>query len=107
MSQIRLNYDEMTAVAADISGCADKARAAIHAIEQAAGELTPLWQGKARAAFDPAFAACLKEVSHVPLMLDQIGAALHGTARTIRQAEQRARDGIETTVVADTVGDAA
>lgn len=107
MSQIRLNYDEMTAVAVDISGCADEARTAIRAIEQAVGELTPLWQGKARAAFDPAFAACLKEMSHVPLMLDQIGAALHGTARTIRLAEQRARDGIEATVAADTAGGAA
>jgi WXG100 family type VII secretion target len=107
MSQIRLNYDEMSAVAVDISGCAEEARTAIHAIERAVGELTPLWQGKARAAFDPAYAACLRDMSHVPLMLDQISTALHGTARTIRLAEQRARDAIETVVVDDTAGGAA
>ena len=107
MSQIRLNYDEMTAVAVDIGGCAEEARTAIHAIARAAGELTPLWQGEARTAFDPAYAACLRDMSHVPLMLDQISRALHGAARIIRLAEQRARDAVETVVVDDTAGGAA
>ncbi len=106
MSQIRLNYDEMTAVAVDISGCADEARAAIYAIECAARALTPLWQGKARTAFDPAYSACLRDISHVPFMLDQISSALHGTARTIRLAEECARDAIETVVADDTSGGA-
>lgn len=107
MGQIRLNYDEMTAVAVDIGGCAEEARAAIHAIERAVGDLTPLWLGKARAAFDPAYAACLRDMSHVPLVLDQISTALYVTARTIRLAEQRARDAVETAVVDDTARGAA
>jgi hypothetical protein len=42
------------------------------------------------------------EAAHFPRMLEQIVAALTRTAEIVRSAEQRARDEIASTVVADT-----
>lgn len=101
MSDLRLNYDDMLATAGDVGRCASDVRASIQRLQQTAARLTPTWEGRARAAFDDSFAVCAREMSHFPLMLDQIQRALTATARTIGAAEQRAAAAIGEAVVND------
>ena len=102
MSEIRLNYEEMSAVAGDVGRCAEDMRASVQRLQRAVGQLTQSWSGRARAAFDNDYAACSREMSHFPAMLDQIQIALNSTARAIRAAEQRAVAEIGQTVSNDT-----
>jgi WXG100 family type VII secretion target len=107
MSTIRMSYPEMCAAAGDISRCAERTRASLVRLHQAATQLDPHWTGRARGAFDRDMAACVLEASHFPRMLEQISAALTKTAEIVRLAEQRARDEIAATVAADAAGGAA
>jgi WXG100 family type VII secretion target len=102
MSTLRLNFDDMLAAADDADRCASDVRASIQRLEQAAARLTPTWSGRARSAFDESLAACAREMSHFPLMLDQIHAALIATARTVGAAEQSAAAAIDASEVSDT-----
>lgn len=102
MSTLRINYGDMLAAADDAGRCATDMRASIQRLQQAAARLTPTWNGRARNAFDESLAACTREMSHFPLMLDQIQSALIATARTIGAAEHSAVAAIGASVVNDT-----
>ena len=102
MSTIRMSYEEMCAAASDIARGAERTRASLARLHQAATALDAHWTGQARCAFDRDYAACMLEAAHFPRMLEQIVAALTKTAEIVRSAEQRARDEIASTVVADT-----
>jgi WXG100 family type VII secretion target len=99
--RLALDYAQLRASAQQITARAGEVRAALSALQAVVGTLPPVWQGRARAAFDTAWQQCDRELAHTPRMLDQMAATLMDTAQRVQTAEQQAVGQIHQTVVDD------
>jgi WXG100 family type VII secretion target len=101
MNTLRINYDQMRAIAADVARCAADAREALAVLRAEHTALKPTWDGRARLAFDAAEAHCNTELAVFAPMLDQIHQALLQTAERIQTSEAAAQAQIAEIVSAD------
>ena len=101
-SNIKLNYEQLRAVAAEVRQRAAESQSAMTIVQREVTALRALWAGAARGAFDQAFAQFEKEVRHVPNLLIQVAQALTETAQIVQQAELQAKNGIVHSIVDDT-----
>ena len=85
-----------------VSALAGDVRSALTALQSAVDRLPPIWQGRARAAFDEVWSGLDRELAHSPRMLDQIAQALRDTAQRIGVADAQAGLHITQRVVDDT-----
>ncbi|MFZ6026128.1 MAG: WXG100 family type VII secretion target [Chloroflexota bacterium] len=98
MAKIQMDYQEMQAVAGDISKQADLANQVISTLDSSVKELLASWAGSSKEAFEMLYQLFHKELELVPALLTQSSQALLQTAATIAQAEQEAAATITATV---------
>ncbi len=101
MNTLRINYDQMRAIAADIARCASEAREALAALHAQHAALKATWDGRARLAFDDSEARGGAELAYFAPMLDQINQALLQSAERIQAGESAAQAQIGAIVTAD------
>ncbi len=88
MTEIRINYDEMRAAAADFDQQAETAEQLVLTLSQRTDQLVSSWDGSAQRAFIEDMAACRNFLGRVPELLKQIAHTLRTTADNIETAEQ-------------------
>jgi WXG100 family type VII secretion target len=101
MSQIRMSYDEMRAVASDFQAQSDAVSQILSTLNSRANQLMSTWEGVAEQSFMQELQSCQQRMSRVPEMLAQISQALNNTAAKIEEAEQAAASAIPSTITAD------
>lgn len=101
MSEIRINYEEMRAVATDFQSQAEATQQIIDTLNSRAEQLMTGWEGVAENSFMQELDSCRGRLVRVPDMLTQISQALRNTADRIEAAEQEAARAMPTTITAD------
>jgi WXG100 family type VII secretion target len=99
--EIRINYQEMRAVASDFQQQSESAQQIIQSLNSRTQQLMAGWEGVAEQAFMQELDSCNQRLRRVPEMLQQISQALRNTANRIEQAEEEARRGMSSTITAD------
>lgn len=101
MSEIRINYQEMRAVAGDFQGQGESVQQILSTLDNRANQLMTSWEGVAEQAFMQELDSCRQRLRRVPEMLAQISQALRQTADRIEQAEMEASRSMASTITAD------
>ena len=101
MNEIRINYEEMRAVAGDFNAQSDATKQIISTLNTRAEQLMAGWEGVAEKSFMQELNSCRQRLGRVPDMLTQISHALRNTARRIEAAEREAARAMPRTITAD------
>lgn len=94
MAQIRINYQDMRAVASDFQRQSESTQQILSTLNSRANQLIANWDGVAEQAFMQKLQECQQRMNRVPEMLMQISQSLNQTANRIEAAEQEAASGI-------------
>lgn len=102
MSQmIRMSYTDMHQAADEFKNRSVEVEQLLSSLERQLEELFTTWEGAAEATFMAEWASCKNKLKDTPSMLAEIGRALEVTARTIRDAEEKAKQQTQATIVSD------
>ncbi|MCS6773294.1 MAG: WXG100 family type VII secretion target [Anaerolineae bacterium] len=101
MTQIRMSYVEMRQVADDFRNRAVEVQQILSLLAREVDQLFTTWEGAAETTFMMEWSSCRNKLQDTPPMLDEISRALHQTAQTIQEAEERARNITQSTIVSD------
>jgi WXG100 family type VII secretion target len=101
MSEIRMNYEEMRAVASDFQSQSEATQQIINTLNSRAEQLMSTWEGISEQSFMQELDSCRQRLNRVPEMLSQIGQALRQAADRIEAAEQEAARAMPGIVTAD------
>lgn len=101
MSQIRMTYEELRAVAADFDNAAQQTEEINARVNSRVSQLEGGWEGIAETAFLQELASCQRQTQRTPMIYAQVAQALRQTADKIEAAEQEAAQAIPGTITAD------
>lgn len=102
MSQIRMNYEEMSVSSQTFLQMSQQADELVKRVKNEADKLSAGWEGVADVEFLGQIDSCMTRLQHTPLMMSEISKAIKAASDLVQRAEEEAKAQIAGTIVDDT-----